>query len=175
MPYYFPISLGSVIFIVYTLWVVSNLSFSTQNHPPELQMVSDCQLNIYIWMPCKYVKAHNENLSIAVILTHSNPHTCSLPRIPYLVEEYTTHHTVHIWTLEIFLDSSFAFTPPVSHQVLTVLPACYFMSLFSSACHCHYLKTSSHCFILQLLWQLLTESPYLYWASVSVISLTKNF
>lgn len=88
-----------------------------------LQIVSYCQLNIS-QNTCEY-------LSIAVILTHSVPWTCPLPCVPYFVEESASHPIADMWTLDTLLDLSIAFTPPGSHWVLTVLPACYFMSVFS--------------------------------------------
>lgn len=105
--------------------------FSTQNHPPELQMVSYCLLNIYIWMPCRYLKTHDENLSIAIVLTHSLPQTCSLPCIPYLVEESAMHATACLntryfpWLIYGLYPTGQSATKSWQFSLFVISPVCF--------------------------------------------------
>lgn len=89
------------------LWVVSDLFFHTKSS--SWIPVSYWQLNIYIWMPCRYVKTHRK----LKCFTHSVPKTCSVVCIPYLAEESTVHPAAQ----DVLLVSSVDFTPLVSHQV----------------------------------------------------------
>lgn len=98
---FWPLKYNARLFSYFCLWfyfhcmysLVKKKKISTQNHPPELQMVYFYQLNIYIWIPCRYLKTHDENLSIAILHTQSMPQTFSLPHIPYSVEESIIHPT----------------------------------------------------------------------------------
>lgn len=135
-----PISVFGCIFTVNTRSVsgFKSLPPPPPNHSPELHMVSYCQLNICIWMLCRDLKTHDESLSVRVI------YSFYFPNLFFALNSlFRVHHSRCCPSLNtLFLDSSIAFTPPVSHQVLICL---LFTSLFLPHPHCHYVRASYHC------------------------------